>query len=140
MKKLLLQLLRFVGISGVGWLIDFSLYLLFTSLFHWDVFYSNCLSAIPAVTLIFFVSTSKIFRRTKTKVPVPVKYVIYIAYQFILLLIVSSIGQLLAGKITQTFADIPFLVSCSKIIAKVIITPITMAANFMVMKVLIENI
>ena len=140
MKKGLLQFVRFIGISGVGWLIDLSLYLLFTSVFHWEVFYSNCLSALPAVTLVFFVSTSKIFRRVKGKIPIHVKYAIYVIYQLLLLLVVSLIGQWLAGWIVQMCKNVPVLVKLSKIIAKIFITPITMIANFFVVKILTEKL
>lgn len=140
MKKICLQFVRFIGISGIGWVIDFSLYLVFTSAFHWEVFYSNCLSALPAVTLVFCVSTSKIFQKAKRRITIRQKYIIYVCYQVILLLAVSVVGQRLAGWVAQICADISIIVQCSKIIAKLLITPVTMAANFAVMKMLTEKI
>lgn len=140
MKKLISQFFRFIGISGIGWCIDFSLYLLFTMVFHWEVFLSNCLSALPAVTLVFLVSTSKIFQRSQGNIPLQVKYLIYVLYQILSLVIVSSIGQWLAAWIAQIAFSIPLIVKLSKILAKVLITPITMTANFLVMKVLTEKV
>ncbi len=138
MKKMFLQFVRFIGISGVGWCIDFSLYLMLTSVFRWPVFISNCLSAVPAVTLVFSVSTAKIFRKAPGKIPVYAKYVIYLIYQFILLLIVSSLGQWLSDVIILK-ATMRLIVDLSKVIAKVMITPVTMVMNFLIMKLLSEN-
>lgn len=140
LKRLFGQFIRFIGISGLGWCIDFSLYLIFTSAFRWPVFLSNCLSSIPAVTLVFIVSTRRIFQNSPGKVPVQAKYVIYLAYQFVLLMLVSSLGQWLANFIAVKAAEFDIIVKLSKVIAKVLITPVTMVTNFFVMKVLTEKL
>ncbi len=140
MRKLFGQFIRFIGISGIGWCIDFGLYIVFTSVFGWPVFISNCLSAVPAVTLVFTVSTAKIFQRSGGKVPVYMKYILYLTYQFFLLLAVSSLGQWLADMIAAKAADVGMLVRFSKVIAKILITPVTMVMNFIVMKVMTEKL
>lgn len=139
MKKIFIQFIRFIGISGIGWCIDFSLYLVFTSAFHWPVFISNCLSAVPAVTLVFTVSTAKIFQKTSGKVPVYGKYAIYLVYQLCLLLIVSSLGQWLSDSVILKAGDVMVIAKLSKVIAKIMITPVTMVMNFFMMKVLTEK-
>ena len=140
LKRLINQFIKFIGVSGVGWCLDFSLYLVFTSILGWPVFISNCFSAVPAVTLVFTVSTSKIFQKMQGRVPTYVKYVIYLVYQIILLLIVSSLGQWLAKTIVLKVGSIKEIVNLSKVIAKVMITPITMVMNFGIMKILTERI
>ena len=140
MKKVFIQFFQFMGISGIGWCIDFSLYIVFTSCFQWQVFFSNCLSAVPAVTLVFLVSTSRIFRKTPGKIPVYAKYAIYLLYQLFLLLAVSLLGQWLAAEIVFRAGNTGVAASLSKVVAKVVITPVTMAMNFLVMKLLTEKI
>lgn len=88
----------------------------------------------------FFVSTSKIFKRKQNGIPIQVKYVVYVLYQLILLLIVSSIGQWLADIIIQLAGSVAIIAKLSKVFAKVLITPVTMLANFGVMKFLTEKI
>ena len=139
-KRLFFQFIRFIGLSGLGWCIDFSLYLVFILVFQWPVFISNCLSAVPAVTLVFTVSTLKIFQKTSGKLSVYSKYVIYLVYQMVLLLIVSSLGQWLSAVIALKAEGVKIIVNLSKVIAKVIITPVTMVMNFGVMKLLTEKI
>lgn len=140
MKSLIIQFIKFFGISGVGWCIDFMLYLFFTLVLGWPVFYSNCLSSIPAVTLVFFVSTKKIFRSHQGRLSIGAKYAIYVIYQMILLFFVSSIGQVVAEWIANLASDIDWLQRAAKIAAKILITPITMLMNFIVMKIMAEKI
>lgn len=138
--KLAKQFVRFIGISGVGWILDFSLYTILTMCFNWEVFFSNCLSSIPAVTLVFFVSTKKIFENSEGKISVRGKYWIYLIYQALLLLEVSYVGQYLSQRITQILILTDIIPALSKIISKLLITPVTMILNFFVMKFLTEKI
>ena len=46
MKSFINQILKFFGISGVGWCIDFLIYFFLTFVLGWPVFYSNCVSSI----------------------------------------------------------------------------------------------
>ena len=55
------QMSVFVVVSGIGWLIDLSVFFLLTNQFALNVFYSNILSSIPGFTFVFVVSTNKIF-------------------------------------------------------------------------------
>lgn len=140
MKSLIIQFVKFFGISGIGWCIDFMLYLFITLILGWPVFYSNYLSSIPAVTLVFFVSTKKIFNNHKGRLPIWAKYFIYVVYQMLLLLCVSSIGQAVAEWITNLAVDIVWMQKAAKIVAKILITPITMLMNFIVMKIMTEKL
>lgn len=140
MKVLIGQFIRFFGLSGLGWCIDFSLYLIFTLVFDWPVFYSNCLSSIPAITLVFFVSTKKIFKNSEQRIPLGIKYAIYVCYQMILLTMVSILGQYLALWIGNLAKELVLIEKVSKILVKIIITPITMVMNFFVMKIMAERI
>lgn len=136
MKRLFTQIFRFVGISGIGWLIDFGIYTVLTTFAGVPVTAANMISSFPAITLVFIVSTRKIFDRGG-RIPVPVMYALYLAYQLILVFAVSKIAGYLALWIAGLYAG--RLAGISKILAKIIITPITMTANFVVMKLMTEK-
>ena len=139
LKKILKQFINFLFLSGIGWLIDFTLYLLFSNIFNLKIIYSNILSSIPAVTFVFFVSTRKIFSKNNSRISLKEKYLIYFLYQLILILLISLLAQYLylpSLKNISMNAELKLL----KIIIKILITPITMLINFIVMKFLIEKL
>jgi hypothetical protein len=139
LKKILKQFINFLFLSGIGWLIDFTLYLLFSNIFNLKIIYSNILSSIPAVTFVFFVSTRKIFSKNNSRISLKEKYLIYFLYQLILILLISLLAQylyLLSLKNISMNVELKLL----KIIIKILITPITMLINFIVMKFLIEKL
>lgn len=139
LKKILKQFINFLFLSGIGWLIDFTLYLLFSNVFNLKIIHSNILSSIPAVTFVFFVSTRKIFAKNNSRISLKEKYLIYFLYQLILILLISLFAQylyLLSLKNISMNVELKLL----KIIIKILITPITMLINFIVMKFLIEKL
>ncbi len=136
MKGLLLQFIKFFGISGIGWCLDFSVYIFLTQILNWPVFQSNYLSSILAVSLVFYVSTRKIFKESKSKISIRSKYLIYLIYQILLLSLVSILGQYLS----TCLGTLGLHSNITKILAKIIITPITMIINFVVMKIMVEKL
>ena len=135
LRKLLNQFIKFLFISGTGWLIDFSLYFIFTNILKYEVFYSNILSSIPAITFVFIVSVKKIFKKKKNGISIIKKYIIYFLYQILLIFLISLLGQFLYSVIIKNNVEPKFI----KIIIKIIITPVTMIINFFVMKFLTEK-
>ena len=136
MKKLIIQFLKFLLISGTGWLIDTTIYTVLTLIFKYNVVFSNILSSVPAITFVFFVSTKKVFLTHMGKFSLKQKYFIYILYQMILIITVSVIGQILYNMTENLLNNKDLL----KIIIKLVITPITMITNFFVMKFLAEKL
>lgn len=139
LKKILKQFINFLFLSGIGWLIDFTLYLLFSNIFNLKIIHSNILSSIPAVTFVFFISTRKIFSKNNSRISLKEKYLIYFLYQLILIVLISLLAQylyLLSLKNISMNVELKLL----KIIIKILITPITMLINFIVMKFLIEKL
>lgn len=140
-NNLLQQGQKFLLISAIGWTIDFSIYSYLTYLLNINVAIANGLSAIPAVTFVFFMSTKKTFYRRDSRVTLTQKYFIYFVYQMILLVCVSILNQYIYNFIWDISLDKLLLINnYAKTISKLIITPITMVINFFVMKVLIEKI
>ena len=139
LKKILRQFIKFLFLSGIGWLIDFTLYLIFSNIFDFKIIYSNILSSIPAVTFVFFVSTRRVFVKNKKGFTLKEKYFIYFLYQVILIITISLLGQYLYILILKNIA-VKIELKILKLIIKILITPITMLINFIVMKFLIEKL
>lgn len=137
MKELLIKGLKFIGFSGIGWLIDTTIYMILTSIFKLNIDISNIFSSLVGVTFVFIMSTRKIFV-SKSKINIKIKYLIYVIYQVILIITVSKLMLLLKSVITPL--NVELINKYINIIVKIIITPFTMVINFIVMKLLIEKI
>lgn len=137
MKKLLLQAIKFIGFSGIGWILDFAT---FTVLGIWSKNYAlnNMISSLVGVTFVFIFATSAVFKNN-SKIPLKVKYVIYLVYQFALILLISWLLAYISNFIA-TKSAVNLLIKFSNLISKILVTPITMALNFFVMKGVIEKI
>jgi len=141
LNKLSRQFISFITISGIGWLIDFSVYLILINFFTFSIKYANMISAVPAVTFVFFVSVRKTFIQKQSRIRLGYKYLIYFFYQIILLLCVSWTAQMMFDCFLQSlWVHCTILLSNAKILVKLLITPITMTINFFVMKGIIEKI
>ncbi|NRV15039.1 putative flippase GtrA [Clostridium beijerinckii] len=111
-----MQMSKFLGISGTGWLIDFLIYLLLTIKLNLDVGYSNFISGIPALTFVFLVSTRKIFEYKSDGHSLKMKYSIYFLYQMILIVIISLFGKVLYSIINvSSFYNIVIIKNIRKL-------------------------
>lgn len=137
MKKIIKQSISFFGISGIGWMLDFILYITLTNIFKINIDISNMMSSLLGVTFVFVTSTRKLFINN-SKIDIKIKYLIYIIYQIILIFIVSKVMFILKNNLINI--DLMLIVKNINIIVKIIITPFTMLINFIVMKNLIEKI
>lgn len=137
MKKLLLQAFKFFGLSGIGWLLDFSVY---TILGHFsdNLVLNNYISSWVGVTFVFIFATRKIFKND-SNISIGWKYVIYLLYQAIMIFLMSKLLNVVNGILLSVFT-IAIIVRFSAILAKIIVTPISMVVNFIVMKCVIEKI
>lgn len=137
MKKLLIQAIKFFGLSGIGWILDFTVYTILGT-FGDNLVLNNSISSWVGVTFVFIMSSGRIFKN-KSKVPLWVKYIIYIAYQAVLIFLMSKLLGVIDLWITENIT-LEIVCKFSHIISKILITPITMVLNFIVMKNMIERI
>ncbi len=137
MKRFIYQVLQFIGISGIGWVLDFTTFVIL-GFFNQNHEMNNYISSWVGVTFVFIFATRKVFDN-KGYIPLWVKYVIYIVYQIILISFISRmLGQI--DEIVLIYAGTSFISKFSGIIAKIIVTPVTMVLNFFVLKGVIEKI
>jgi hypothetical protein len=135
-KILLVQFIKFLFVSGTGWIIDFGIYSVLTEVFKFQIIYSNILSSIPAISFVFIISTKKIFKKSDRGFSIKQKYLIYCIYQIFLVFFISLLGQFLYEIFIKNEVNFNLL----KVVIKIMITPITMIMNFFVIKYLVEKI
>lgn len=137
MKKLFDQAIRFIGLSGIGWILDFCTFFLLGKI-STNIVMNNTISSWVGVTFVFIFATRKVFE-DNSKIPLFLKYIIYLLYQVVLIFFISKllnvINDFIVAKIT-----IDLIVRYSSILAKILVTPITMILNFIVMKAVIEKL
>lgn len=135
MKNHFRQLISFVFVSGIGWLIDFGTYITLLKVFNFSPFSSNLISAALAITFVFFVSVYKIFLTNGFFVLSA--FMIYLIYQAISIWFFSYVIKLLSYLITyyQTYGLFE-----APLIAKIIVTPFTLVTNYLFMRFLTGKI
>ena len=124
--------IKFVIVSGIGFIIDFIIYTTLVSLTAINVNIANMISSLIGVTYVFIISTRKIFENNKNNIPLKYKYIIYVIYQIILILLASYCVLLLKNLFININIDI--ISKFSKILAKMFITPFTLTINYFAMK------
>ena len=137
MKKLFIQAMKFIGLSGIGWILDFGTYTGLGLVWN-NLVVNNTISSWVGVTFVFIFATRKVFDNV-SKIPLKWKYVIYLLYQCILIFLISKLLNKI-NVILVTNIEISFVQQFSAIIAKILVTPLTMFLNFLVMKGIIEKL
>ena len=132
-----MQAIRFVGLSGIGWLLDFCVFAILGNVSS-NVIANNFLSSWMGVTFVFLFATRKVFRNN-SRISLKWKYAIYLLYQLILIALVSQLLGFVNGLLLD-YVHISLIEQFSGIAAKILVTPITMLLNFIVMKNLIEKL
>lgn len=136
-KELIEQAIKFVGLSGIGWLLDMLVYTLL-GMCSKEFFLNNLISSFVGVSFVFFTSTKLIFKNN-SRVALKYKYLICLLYQVILIVFISKLLVIINANLTGLVAE-SALGSFQYIMAKIAVTPITMILNFIVMKNLIVRL
>ena len=137
MKQKIIKSLKFFGLSGIGWLMDVSIYSILSYIFNINVGIANIISSFVAVTFVFTTSTRKIFKNTQS-FKLRYKYIAYLIYQVLLITLSSFVIAFLKDFIVGL--SISWLNNYVNILVKIIVTPFTMVLNYIVMSLLIEKI
>ncbi len=130
----LFQFCKFFGVSGIGWIIDFTIYSIIS--IYINPLIANIISSFVAIIFVFSVSTRKIFVNDN-KYSLKIKFLIYVVYQVVLVSFTSFIISSLAKSLVS--CNFYLIVKYSKLLAKIIVTPFSMMCNFIVMRKLIER-
>lgn len=164
-KHLLIQALKFFCISGIGWILDFTVFSLLHKFaedrFVWEIGKlkldaCNMISMLVGVTFVFFVSTRKTFKVNLERFSLKKKYALYIGYQLVMMVVSSFIVGAFINMFTGLdgasmvstggafkeglLLSVVLFVLKPEISAKICVTPITMICNFIFMKFLSEKV
>lgn len=135
--RLPIHLVLFATVSGIGWLIDFTVLLLLIGL-GFEAFVANLIGAGVAVTFVFAVSQRRVFVERHGGVIKWGLLLPYLAWQGGAVPAASALVALLTGILTEpaaAFVDqrdldvAPVVLAAAA--AKVAITPLTLYANFL---------
>lgn len=137
LKNLILQAVKFIGLSGIGWILDFGVYAVLASVSS-KLMLNNIVSSWVGVTFVFVFATRNVFKN-KSRIPLKWKYVIYILYQMILIFVISKALNAVDMIIVNNTNN-EMILKLSPAISKILITPVTMILNFGVMKGVMEKI
>lgn len=125
---------RFILLSGVGWLTDLSC-MTFLVYLGYEPMLANIVSASIAVSLVYWVSRLYIFDSSGNGRAL-IGFFYYYTYSIVIIFLFSTVIQYISyflhGKLHQV---IPF--SITALIAKILTTPFNLYINFLVSKYII---
>ena len=124
--------LHFIGIAGVGWLVDIGMFYLIVSMTQGAAFLANVAGGICGASLTFLLSRKRIFLQQRGRTWV--RLMTYILYTLGLLIVASAVVHWLAASAHDVHPGYP--ITSIAVAAKVIVTPFTLALNFVVARFL----
>lgn len=125
---------KFIFISGIGWLIDFSLFSFFINYWKGPISALNMCSSIIAATFVYFTSTYKIFKVNDSSINK--KYYLYVAYQLISISIFSFFIEWLSMFLFHS--QYKFVLLGPELVTKILITPLNLVTNFIFINFLLK--
>ena len=132
LKQQIVKFLRYALVAGLGWVVDFAIYTALSVGLGWAVTPSNFVSSVIAVTLVFFLSKSKVLTRHNEKIPVQVQYLLYILYRLAVIALLSWLAGYVHRFLLSLswFTAVELLRENVKPITKILITPFTVLINY----------
>ncbi len=124
--------LHFIGIAGIGWLADTGVFFLLVWLLHASPICANVIGGIVGATITFLASRERIFVERKGRTSV--RLGIYLLYTVALLIIASIAVGSVADQLGRAMSTMPK--QWPALLAKIIVTPFTLALNFVTAKFL----
>ncbi|WEF32952.1 GtrA family protein [Pseudoduganella chitinolytica] len=121
--------LRFLFLSGLGWLCDFATFALLVRGLGVAPFEANFASSYVGVTFVWFTSLKTVFRRDGTRQGL----LAYWGYQFISIFAYSQLLQVVAGTLHG------WVPGMEGLCAKILVTPLNLVTNFLFMKILTRS-
>lgn len=123
---------HFAGLSGAGWLLDFFILLVLVRFFGLPVFGANLLSAGTAGLLVFLLSRKMVFRASHGNVAR--RALFYLVYTLAVIVLASWTMRLLVGMFHASGNAWLMRPVIAAALAKILVTPATLALNFIVAK------
>ena len=133
------QAVLFVALSGTGWLLDTTVFLLLSGPGGWPVVAANMVSGSCGVLFVFIASSRGVFRRNEGSMAQKVGTLLL--FNAAAILASSVVLGLIAAWLTQGVARLGWAVAPGiiRLVAKMLVTPVTLALNFIVVRFLLER-
>lgn len=127
--------LGFALISGIGWLLDFTSYVIFSQVFGWDPFYANFASSMVGVTYVWFFSLKRLF-----KLEGGGGLGFLVVYWIFQALSISAYSKMVSFTVaTGVMPQLPHYLPPPAVVAKIFFTPFNLVTNFLFMKFLTQR-
>lgn len=135
----LLSFLKFAGLSGLGWLLDITIFLTLVSVFKLEPFQANTVSSCTAALGVFLLSRELIYRKA-SKVLL-LRVAIYLTYTLIVIVVASTVIDIIVSILRPLAENI--IGEWSLIVlagtAKVIVTPPQLILNYYMSRFISER-
>lgn len=127
------QAALFVGVSGVGWLLDTGVFLALSGPGGWPLLGANVVSGSCGALFVFACSARGIFRRNAGSMTA--KVAALLGFNAVVIVASSVVLTALAAGLARMGAPAAWV----PLGAKVLVTPVTLALNFVVVRYLLER-
>ena len=129
----------FVVVSGLGWLIDTSVFMTLSGVGRWQPTAANVVSGSCGALFVFAVSARGIFRRNRGSLAQ--KILVLLAFNLVVIVISSFVLGFLTDRIDALALRMAWSLPSAdiKLAAKILVTPVTLVLNFVVVRFLLER-
>ena len=124
--------MKFVGLSGVGWLIDMAVYTLLVAGFAVGAFSANLVSGVCGAIFAFLTANRFVFAGSLDRLST--KLTLYILYTITQIVVASALVEAVARGLQYGAEHFRYSTASSilAIAAKCLVTPLTLVANYFV--------
>lgn len=129
--------LRFVAVSGAGWVLDVVVFMALSGPAGWGVALANVAGGICGTLLVFTVSARSVFRRNDGSMLQ--KLAVLLPFNLVVIVVSSVVLAGLAHVMSGLAAGYGITDDAVRFAAKVLVTPFTLALNFVVVRFLLER-
>ncbi len=139
MSPPLRQALLFVALSGTGWLLDTAVFMLLSGPGGWPVVAANMVSGSCGTLFVFMASSRGVFQRNEGSMRQKIGALLL--FNAAVILASSVVLGLIAGGLADGAARLGWAVApgAVRLAAKVLVTPVTLALNFVIVRFLLER-
>ena len=138
-QRLVRQGLLFVAISGLGWLLDVTVFMTLSGPAGWQPVAANIASGSCGSLFVFIVSATGIFQRNDGGMAQ--KVLVLLTFNLVVIIASSFLLGLIATSLQAAAQQYGWVVRPAgiRLLAKIIVTPATLLLNFLVVRFLVER-
>ncbi len=138
-RKRWVQGILFVAVSGIGWLLDVTVFMTLSGPFGWQPVTANMVSGSCGSLFVFIISLTGVFQRNRGAI-LP-KVVVLLTFNLAVIVASSFLLGLISAGLEAGLRDLGWALPQAdiRLAAKIVVTPATLFLNFLVVRFLIER-